>query len=76
MRVAWLLVLASACGPGLAGKDTKVAAGNELAAAVNDVAKMTALLRNGGLWFDDSPYQVNDEPVPVCTYVTFIYKQG
>ncbi len=41
---------------------------------------MTALLRNGvvngGLWFDDSPYQVNDEPVPVCTYVTFIYKQG
>jgi hypothetical protein len=23
-----------------------------------------------------SPYQVNDEPVPVCTYVTFIYKQG
>lgn len=58
MRVALLLVLASACGPGLASKDTKVAAGNDLAAALTDVAKMTALLRsgvvNGGLWFEDA----------------------
>lgn len=60
MRVALMLLLLLACGPGLKPvepNNAKTSAGNALATAVNDVDEMTRMLRgvvvNGGLWFSD-----------------------